>query len=101
MPLSKEEQITALEEQIKNTTGPGSKKRKEELQSQLDDLLEENEDSSESESVKVDNPDHDIKNKDLDVHDWVKGTPEQAAAAEKAGKLCGYDPDKGLMLVRK
>lgn len=92
MALSKEEQIVALEEQINNTKGPGSKDRKKVLEQQLKALK-----ASDNGIV---NPDGDTKNADLDVGGWVPCTPEEVAKAEEAGTLCGYDPNKGLMLVR-
>lgn len=93
MALSKEEQIVALEEQIANTKGPGSAERKKVLNQQLK-ALKESKDG-------IENPDGDTRNADLDVTSWIPCTPEQVANAEQAGKLCGYDPIKCLMLVRK
>ena len=94
--LTVEEQIAALEEQLTLVQGRGSAAKKKSIQSQIDALkgsvTEPEEKPAEEEPVQV---------VDNIPEGWVKVTDEEREAAEKAFLLKGYDPDKGIALIKK
>ena len=94
MALSRQEQITALEEQIENTKGLGSKERRKALQAELDSLKAVKPLSK----AEQDQPVMDTR---VDPTAWVAVTEKEVLQAEADGTLFGYDPDKKLALIRK
>jgi len=111
MALSIEEQITALEEELSNTKGPGSKAKKEEIKEQIKDLTEQFEEQQKAKQKVIDERfkgvPPGIASEDIPVLDmrpmptkWVKVTLEQVQKAEKEGKLVGFDNVKMMALLR-
>lgn len=112
MVMSVKEEITSLEEQVVNTKGPGSIAKRKELQDRIDALKKDEADDNVT-SVPARHlpiPDPVVKTaptSDVPIPDtrpmptkWIKASVQQVQAAEAAGTLCGYDPDKGLALIR-
>lgn len=111
MVMSVKEEITSLEEQFVNTKGPGSIAKRKELQDRIDALKkDEADDNITSIARDLPIPAPDVKTaptSDVPILDirpmptkWIKASVQQVQAAEAAGTLCGYDPDKGLALIR-
>jgi hypothetical protein len=104
MALNIEEQIAVLEEQKSLIKGPGSIAKKAAIDAEIEKLKADNE--------SVDEPDEPVpegidpedmpakEQRPLPTNAWVRVTPEQVSQAEKAGKLCGYDPDQMIALIR-
>jgi len=110
MVLSIEEEIIALEEQLAKTKGPGSIKKKEEIRAKITELkecLEPDDLPPEVEEPKKRIGDYTREEQDTPIPDnrpkptvWVKVTIEQVVAAEKAGKLYGFDDKRMIALIR-
>ena len=116
MVMSIQEEITALEEQLANTKGPGSVAKKAEIQAKIDELKkddeavpEENAPAEEDKSepaVSRNGPIEDAKAEQFPgrrlpkANEWIKVTIEQVKAAENDGSLMGFDPDKMVALIR-
>ena len=92
MVLSIKEQIISLEEEMANTKGPGSKDKKKAMQEKIDELKNlDKETVAETPNKEQDSiPAPKIEVKGLPP--YRKVSLEQVQEAEKAGKLCGFDP---------
>lgn len=116
MVMSIKEEITALEEQINQTRGAGSKEKKAILQKKIDELKSQ---SVEVDGEKADSDPVAEKEEKKLVHgedgvnldevvidrtplptNWVKVTTEDVVEAEKNGTLIGFDPKRMLALIR-
>ena len=97
MALNINEQIAALEEQLNLIKGPGSVAKKKAVQAEIDEL-KASVDKPEEEVV-VDEDEEVVVRTPMPTK-WVKVTLEQVKQAEKDFKLCGFDPDKMIALIK-
>lgn len=116
MVMSLKDEITALEEQLANTKGPGSVAKKKDLKAKIkalkkedaladDEKTEADEDTSEP-AVSRNGPIEEAKKEQFPgralpvAKEWIKVTLEQVQEAENEGTLMGFDPDKMIALIR-
>lgn len=89
MPLTINEEISALEAELVNVKGPGSVEKKKEIQARIDALKAEDK-PTEAEEVKT--PTRKRTNRvNNEIPPYKKATKERILQAEKEGKLCGVD----------
>jgi len=125
MVMSIKEEITALEEQLENTKGPGSVAKKKDIQAKIDALKEQDKpagdeppeeekkekkkDEKEEESPPAVSRPGPIEEAKLEKFpgrilppgkEWLPVTLKQVQEAEKEGTLQGFDPDKMIALIR-
>lgn len=100
MVMSIKEEITALEEQIANTRGPGSKDKKAELQKKLDALKKVDVGEEKRPLVEKHTGAEVRKINSQSLPPYEKVTMDQVKAAEAAGKLCGFDPGAMTASIR-
>ena len=127
MVMSIKEEITALEEQLENTKGPGSKAKKADIQAKIDALKKEDtptvSEAEKEEEYKEENlkEDQDVAkkegyNRDKKIaeeklkqfpgrllppgKEWIKVTPKQLQEAQNDGTLMGYDDKNCTALIR-
>ena len=92
MVMSIGEQIQALEEAKTKLKGPGSIAKKEEIQSQIDELKrQDGQTEKEAEKSAAVSAPIVRASKGSPIPAYRKATLEEIQAAEKAGKLCGVD----------
>ena len=115
MVMSLKEEITALEEQLENTKGPGSVAKKKEIQAKIKALKKENqaepeekqpEEKDQGPAISRNGPIEDEKLEQFpgralpEATEWIKVTLETVKLAEQEGTLMGFDPDKMVALIR-
>ena len=103
MVMSIKEEITALEAEFANAKGPGSKEKRKNLQTKIDELKRISVDEPKKESViNVVPIGRDIPNSDSSVlpKNWRRVTQDQVLEAEKNRKLVGFDPEKMIALIK-
>lgn len=111
MVMSIEEEILSLEEQLKNTKGPGSVVKKEEIQAKINGLKEGIGQGPEKQSS--DDPDPPPKEPKPDPltpsvstrnakegHHWVKATDDDAEEYAKRKVLAAHDPSLMRCLIK-
>ena len=107
MALTINEQIASLEAQLILVKGRGSAAKKKSIQAKIDALRAENEPTPEEEPTPEATPEPTpeveapkVKKQEKPTV-WEEVTMAQVKTAEAEHRLCGFDPDKMIALIKK